>query len=442
MFMSIQAIREERAKLGGQIRSMADTLAKENRDFNGEEKANWEKLNKDFDSLGDRIATLERAERVGQEMEARKDNKLPGLENRKAGAQKEKRNDSEGDSSLDSSILLAAWALGSHAPEHIVKQSRAVMKKRGMSRLPKFLDINVQQRVSTPLGVGSDGIGGALVPRGFVDQFNVAMKSFAGPRQVADIMTTSSGNPMDWPTGDDTSNTGELLAENTSVTIDNEPTFTKKTFSAYKFSSKMIKVAYELLEDEAIAGGLESLLARYMGERIGRSQNPYLTTGTGSSQPEGIVTGAILGKTTASATALTADELIDLFYSVDPAYRNNPNVNWMMHNSIMAVVRKLKDGQGQYLWQQPIQAGQPELLLGKPVILNQAMASALSSTNKTALFGDMSYYKIRDVNSLRVRRLVERYAESDQVAFVAFTRMDAKMLNGSSGPVKFLQQAA
>lgn len=154
----------------------------------------------------------------------------------------------------------------------------------------------------------------------------------------------------------------------------------------------------------------------------------------------GIVTAAALGKTAASATAIAADELFDLVHSVDPAYRKG--AGFMFHDNVLLTIRKLKDGNGQYLWTAGLQAGEADRILGYGYTVNQHMASAVASTAKTVIFGQLSKYKIRDVRGLRLRRLVERYAESDQEGFVAFYRADGNLLDSGVAPVKYLQQAA
>jgi HK97 family phage major capsid protein len=194
------------------------------------------------------------------------------------------------------------------------------------------------------------------------------------------------------------------------------------------------------LEDNAV--DLANEIGGLLGERIGRTQETYLTTGTGSSQPGGVVTGSTLGVTAASAAAIAADELISLLHSVDPAYRRDPSCGFMMHDNIAAAVRKLKDSQNRYLWDMDaLKNGQPAMLLGKPVTINQSMQSSIATGTKTVLFGAYKKFKIRDVKAIRIRRLTERYADADQEGFIAFMRTDAKLLNAGTNPIKHLIQA-
>ena len=179
---------------------------------------------------------------------------------------------------------------------------------------------------------------------------------------------------------------------------------------------------------------VEALLGELLGERLGRIANSKLTTGSGSSDVEGIVTNSGLGKTAAAAAAITADEIIDLIHSVDPAYRASASTAIMMNDSTLAAVRKLKDGNGNYLWQMGnYQAGVPQNLLGYNVVVNQAMDS-LATAKKVMLFGDMSKYYVRKVGgpSLFVAR--ERFAPD--YGILGYARFDGVLAN--TGAVKHL----
>ena len=199
----------------------------------------------------------------------------------------------------------------------------------------------------------------------------------------------------------------------------------------------MVRIPLELLQDSVF--NIEGLMTDLFGERLGRLANSVLTTGTGSSQPNGIVTASSAGKTAASATAFTSDELIDLFHSVDPAYRASPKCRWMFNDTTLAAIRKLKDGDGNYLWQMgDVRTGEPDLFLGKSYSVNQAMATA-ATTTKPIIFGDMSRYIVRKVGGFQVLTLRERYAEHFQVGMVGFKRFDGELLNTAA--VKHLVMA-
>lgn len=284
--------------------------------------------------------------------------------------------------------------------------------------------------------------GGYTVPDGFWAKVTETMKYFGGARMLAEIVSTSSGNPLPWPTNDDTSNTGEILEEGSAVS-EQDVTFGQKTLGAYTASSKMIRVSNLLLQDTGV--DIEGFLARRAGERIGRIQNTRLTTGTGASQPQGYITAATTGKTTAGATAILYTELVDLIHSVDAAYRAGGNCKWSMHDLILAYVRKIKDdsggaGVGRPIWEPSVQAGVPDLLLGYPYVINNDMASTVATTNKTMSFGDHSAgYVVRTVNGGTMSRLTERYAEYLQTAFFGYERFDG--LAQDTSAYKLLVQA-
>jgi HK97 family phage major capsid protein len=154
---------------------------------------------------------------------------------------------------------------------------------------------------------------------------------------------------------------------------------------------------------------MELLLASLLGERLARLGNAQLTTGSGSSAPNGIVTASTLGKTAASATAIAADELIDLQHSVNAAYRRSPKCRWQFADSTLQAIRKLKDGQGNYLWQMGnVQTGAPDLLLGKPYSINDDVA-AIATGAKAVIFGDHSTYFVRKVGAPIIGVLRERF---------------------------------
>lgn len=270
--------------------------------------------------------------------------------------------------------------------------------------------------------VSSGAAGGYIVPEQFSNKIFEHRKYFGGVRDVAGQMTTASGGDMMWPINDDTGNVGAILAEGGTVT-EQDVTFTARTFKAFKYTSKMVQVSWELMQDSAF--DLESFLAKKFGERIGRIENTHMTTGTGATQPEGFVTNATTVSTATNDTTELVD-IISLIYGVDRAYRINGS--FMMNDAIVAHLRKKQATTGDFIWQPSAQAGEPDRLFGYPVIVNNDMASTpTTDAAKVAAFGDFSNgYMIRDVKGISVIRLNERYAESGLVAFFAIARLDAQ----------------
>jgi HK97 family phage major capsid protein len=286
-------------------------------------------------------------------------------------------------------------------------------------------------------GEATGGAGGYTVPQGFWAKITETMKYYGGMLDAAEVIDTETGQQLPWPTNDDTGNVGAILAENTQVT-GLDVSFGQKNLSAYMYTSRLILVSLQLLQDAGPGIDLEGFIARKVGQRLGRVYNTHLTTGSGSSQPQGFVTGCTTGKTTASATAITFDEVIDLLHSVDVAYRNQ-GARWMLHDLVLAYIRKLKDGQSRYLWQPSPIAGVPDAIEGFPYTINNDMASAVATGNVTMAFGNFrDAYVARRVAGGQMMRLAERYADYLQVGFLGFGRLDGVVQDASA--VKLMTQ--
>lgn len=280
--------------------------------------------------------------------------------------------------------------------------------------------------------------GGFTVPTGFVATVDKALKDYSGVLQSpVSVLNTATGADLPWPTVNDSSNEGEQVEENTEQTNTDVTGFGQTTMKAYLFSSKLILVPHQLMEDSQV--DVEALIADLAAERLGRITNKRWTTGNGANQPQGIVTGSTLGKTAASATAVTYAELVDLQVSIDPAY--NIRASWEFNNTTFGALRKLVDSDGRPIWMPAANSGMaggaPGLLLDKPYAINQHMAD-MASGAKSIIYGDHSKYKIRRVNSLIAVRLTERYAEKLQTGFFVFMRCDGRIINAGTNPIKHL----
>jgi HK97 family phage major capsid protein len=212
---------------------------------------------------------------------------------------------------------------------------------------------------------------------------------------------------------------------------------------AWKYSSKYILASIEFLQDTSI--NANQFIGAALGDRIARITNDHFTTGTGS-QPNGIVTAATSsGITTASNSVITYDNLVDLEHSVDPAYRTG--ARFMLHDTALKIIKKLKvlqfsgDTGGIPLWVPGLTANAPDTILGYPYTINQSMAT-IAAGSKSALFGRLEKYYIRDVRDVSVLRLDELFALLGQVAFLALSRHDGDLLDAGTNPVKYLIQGA
>ncbi|SCW80610.1 phage major capsid protein, HK97 family [Sphingobium faniae] len=318
---------------------------------------------------------------------------------------------------------------GGADPGELTGEERAVLKA-GVQ--------NVESRMQTTTG-GSGTAGGYTVPVELANEIIKAMKAW-GPMYDEDICTvlnTGSGNQINIPTVDDTAVTAEKHTEGTPLTDDGgkDVTFGQKRLDAYVYDTEFVKFSMELAQDSIF--NMETLLGSLLGERLGRIANRELTIGDGTGDPHGVVTASTLGKTAAAVAAITADELIDLIHSVDPAYRSSPKVRFMFNDTTLAAVRKLKNGTGDYLWQAgDFTNGVAPTLLGYRYSVNQAMASMATGT-KPVIFGDFGKYYVRKVGAPIIGVLRERFWPDLGIA--GLIRFDGEL--GDTAAVKHLIQA-
>lgn len=290
------------------------------------------------------------------------------------------------------------------------------------------------RKISGALQIGEDSEGGYLVPDEFERTLIEALEEQNIFRQIARIIQTDSGErkiPVVASKG-----TASWVDEEGQIT-DSDDSFSQVTLGAFKLAT-MIKVSEELMNDSVFP--LESYIAREFARRIGVKEEEAFFAGNGTGKPTGILNatgGAQIGKTTAGATAITLDEVIDLYYSLKSPYRNK--AVFITNDSTVKAVRKLKDTTGQYLWQPSVREGAPDTLLGKPVYTSSFMP-AIAASAKTMAFGDFSYYWIADRQGRIFKRLNELYATTGQIGFIATQRVDGKLTLAES--VQVLQQAA
>lgn len=287
---------------------------------------------------------------------------------------------------------------------------------------------------------GTASAGGYTVPVELADVIIKSMKDW-GPmydEDVATILNTASGNQINLPTVDDTAVTAEKHTEGTALTDDGgkDVTFGQKRLDAYVYDTEFVKFSMELAQDSVF--NMESLLGALLGERLGRIANRELTVGDGSGDPNGVVTASSLGKTAAAVAAITADEIIDLLHSVNAAHRRSPKARFMFNDMTLAAIRKLKDGQGNFLWQMgDVTTAQPGTLLGYRYSINDDM-DALAAAKKVMLFGDFAKYFVRKVGSPVIGVLRERFWPDLGIA--GLIRFDGEL--GDTAAVKHLITAA
>jgi len=271
------------------------------------------------------------------------------------------------------------------------------------------------------------GAGGAVVPGTFWDQLMVPLRNFVSVLQAgATQITTASGEDITLPRlagFGSAAQTAEAAA-----LAGTDPTFDQLVLRAYKLG-ELIYTSRELVEDSAI--DIEGLIADLIGQNIGILLGQRLTTGTGTNQTAGIVTAATVGVTGAAGAGglPTFDNLIDLQYSVAAPYR--VNASWVIADTALGSIRKLKDSTGAYLWEPTTQLDEPDRILGKPVFGDPNMAAPAAGATPI-VFGDMSKYWVRFVNSLRVERSDQAAFATDQVAFRGILRADGILTDASA----------
>ncbi|MBF9042961.1 phage major capsid protein [Rhodobacterales bacterium HKCCE4037] len=273
-----------------------------------------------------------------------------------------------------------------------------------------------------------------------------AMKAFGGMRQVSTVIQTSGVGQMSFPTSDGTSEEGEIIPENQTAT-DEDVTFGTIGLPVYKFSSKVVAVPFELLQDSSV--DIEAFVNRRLAQRLGRVTNRMFTTGTGTAQPHGVQVAAEVGVTAANSssqvTAVTYDSLVNLQHSVDPAYREEGNTRWMFADATLRDIRKIKDTSGRPIfvpgYEQGNPGGAPDRILGDPFTINQNMP-VMAASARSILYGDFSHYMIRDVMAMQTFRFTDSaYTKKGQVGFLAWMRSGGNLVD-VGGAVKVFVNAA
>jgi phage major capsid protein, HK97 family len=269
--------------------------------------------------------------------------------------------------------------------------------------------------------------GGYTVPSEVAAMVIDKLKAFGGMREVATILTTSTGVDMNWPTSDGTADVGAIVGQNTAVNAA-DITFGTIGLKPFYYTSNKIALPLELIQDSAI--DVVAYVIERLATRIARIQNTHFTTGAGTTLPDGVIPKSSTGKTGTTGQTLTViyDDLVDLKHSVNRAYRKN--ARFMMNDLSIAVVSKIKDTTGRPIWQPSIVAGAPDTLLGFPVAINDDVA-VMAANAKSIAFGDLSKYTIRDVAGTTVLRRFDdsAFGLSNQVGFCGWTRSGGNLLD-------------
>lgn len=399
----ILELREKRAKAWDATKAFLDTKRGTDGLISAEDEATYNKMEADVIALGKEIDRLEKQAILDAELNAPMANPLTGKP----------------------STPKLEGKTGRAADEYRKAFWNAMRTRAGEGLDPT---------VKNALKIGTDSEGGYLVPDEFEKTLVDALEEENIFRRLAKVITTASGDrkiPVVASKG-----TASWIDEEGAIP-ESDDSFGQVSIGAYKLGT-MIKVSEELLNDSVFQ--LEPYISREFARRIGNKEEEAFFIGDGSGKPTGILAatgGAQLGVTTAGATAITLDEVLDLFYSLKAPYRNKSV--FIMNDSTVKAIRKLKDGQGQYLWQPSIQAGTPDTILNRP-LFTSSYVPAIEAGAKTIAFGDFSYYWVADRQGRVFKRLNELYAVTGQVGFVATQRVDGKLILPEA--IKVLQQKA
>ena len=394
-------LREKRAKAWDAAKQFLDAKRGADGMLSEEDTATYDKMEQDVMNLGKEIERLERQAAIDAELSKATSTPLTGKPGAKMG-----KDDKEKTGRASDEYRGSFWnAMRVKAP------------------MPSVLNA---------LQEGTDSEGGYLVPDEFERTLVEALEEENVFRTLAHVIKTSSGDrkiPV-------------VASKGTASWVDEEGAyqesddeFSQVSIGAYKLGT-MIKVSEELLADSVF--DLEAYISKEFARRIGAREEESFFTGDGSGKPLGILTttgGAEVGVTAASATAITADEVIDLFYSLKTPYRKN--AVWVLNDATVKQIRKLKDSTGQYLWQPSLVAGTPDTILGRPVKTSAFMPVAAAGA-KTIAFGDFKYYWIADRQGRTFKKLSELYAANGQVGFLGTQRVDGKLILPEA--IKVLQQ--
>ena len=383
MAMTERELLEKRARLWENAKDFLNTHRGENGCLSAEDDAAYSKMEADLTALGNEIERARRAEAIEAALNAPITNPLTGRPD--GGSAKEKTGRATNAYHEDFVNVL-----------------------RGLNP------------VHNVLSVGTEANGGYIVPEEFERQLVKGLEEAGVVRALANVITTTGDTKIPVLAARSVAHWTE---ENGSYTESN-PTFSQKTIDAYKLTD-LIRVSEELMQDAFF--DIESFVREEMIDAFATAEEDAFCVGTGSGQPTGIFTasGGEVGVTAAKTAEITADELITLIYSLKAPYRRQ--ASFLMKDGTVAAIRKLKDGNGQYIWQPSVQAGQPDLLLGFKLYTTPS-APAVEAGALAIAFGDYKNYWIADRGPRTLKRLNELYAVNGQIGFTASERLDAKVI--------------
>jgi HK97 family phage major capsid protein len=396
----------EKKDVFAQMSDLNKRAANENRDLNADEKVQFDKLDARMDEV---IASIERQTKFEARAKAEAANEFEAKQNQISPAKKENRTE------VYSKMLR-------FGEKSLTREELKVLETRG-----------TDTQITT-----TDALGGYTVPEGFGNEIIKSLSHYSGVLEAARIIRTNSGNPLPYPTSDQTAVKGKRIGEGVAQAV-LDVTFGTKVLNSYIYTSDIIKWSYALAQDSAFDVASETNMIA--AERLGRILNEELTTGDGSSKPNGVVTAASAGHTAAATNAITSAEILDLIYSVDRNYRVNGSL--MLNDATVKAIRQLEIGSADSrpLWQPSLRDGEPDTIHGYRYYVNNDMDNLASGVSSdVVLFGDFSKYIVRMSQDFTLKPLFERFADEMVVAYFMYCRADGELMDAAA--IKKLTLAA
>ncbi len=417
----VKRLRDRRLNAWEQAKELADRAANENRAFTAEEQGTWDALNEELDTLDKRIKSAIDTEQRAKDADQAFD-KL--MHDTKGKGTPESRDDVDKDN-----VELRRWLKGQSGSRYFEVRPAGMIST----------DFRTLSKLST-------GAGGNVVPTSFYNRLMAHLIEVSGILQAGPtVLRTDSGEQIQVPKT--TSHSTALLTAEAASLSASDPAFGQASLSAYKYGH-LLQISRELIDDTGV--DLEGYLAMQAGRALGNAFGADIVTGSGSSKPTGVLnnsTAAVTGGTgvsggfgAQSGAGAGGDLLIDLFYAVIAPYRASPSCGWVVKDSTMANIRKLKDSTGQYVFQPALVAGTPDMLLSKPIYTDPFMP-AIATGAKSVAFGDWTQFFVRFAGGVRFERSDEYAFANDLVTFRAVLRGDSILVD-QTGAIKHFVGAA
>ncbi|WP_110685082.1 phage major capsid protein [Salinicola aestuarinus] len=400
--MKLHELKKKYSDIAKDMRSLNEEIGDDA--WSDEQRSKWQAMKGDLDGLRDKIEREEQLRDADQRFVEEGEEE-----------QRQRSEDGErgGEASQEQRQAQAFDSFLRHGLQDMSTEERQLLKE-------------MRAQGTTP-----NEKGGYTVPTTFLARVQETMQDFGGIASVAQILTTESGNPIEWPTSDGTGDMGELLGEN-QQTGEEDVEFGMNSLGAHKLSSKVIRVSNELLQDSGI--DMERYLGGRIGNRLARAEAHYLVKGTGTGtpqQPKGLEASVTKTVNTAAAAKVTWQEINSLIHAVDPAYRRTAGYRLAFNDNTLKAIEEFVDANGRPLWLPGVIGTAPATFLNREYVIDSGIAD-IGAGNKFMFGGDFKQLVLRRVRYMILRRLIERYADFDQTGFLAFSRFGCVLQDGAA----------